>query len=83
MDAVEHKGINNRLLRELEWVKVTCGKRDTPRNSEISLQDKDKLLRRLRELMSLRSDAVGFIGLVFRSHDTIWTERCTSIITGE
>jgi hypothetical protein len=30
--------------------------------------------------MSLRHDAVGFIGLVFRSHDGIWVERCESII---
>jgi hypothetical protein len=30
--------------------------------------------------MSLRHDAVGFIGLVFRSYDSIWVERCASII---
>jgi hypothetical protein len=76
----EHKGISNRLLRELGWIKVVRGNRDTPRNSEVSLQDQERLQHRRRELLSLRNDAQGFIGLIFRSHDTIWVERCASII---
>jgi hypothetical protein len=79
-DISEHKGISNRLLRKLGWIKVIRGNRDTPRNSEVSLQDREQLLRYRRELMSLRHDAVGFIGLVLRSHDRIWVERCESII---
>lgn len=79
-DPIEHKGISNRLLRELGWVKVISGKRDTPRNSEVSLQDQEELIRRLRELMSARHNALAFISLVFRSHDRIWVERCASII---
>jgi hypothetical protein len=63
------------------WVKVVRGNRDTPRNSEVMLQNQEELLRRRRELISLRHDAVGFIGLVFRSHDAIWVDRCASIVT--
>lgn len=80
VESAEHKGISNRLLRELGWIKVLRGNRDTPRNSEVSLQDKEGLLRWRRELMSLRQDAVGFLGLVFRSYDAIWVERCASIV---
>ncbi|KAL6154894.1 hypothetical protein ACJQWK_11937 [Exserohilum turcicum] len=68
---IEHKGVSNRLLRELGWIKVVQGNRDSPRNSEIMLQDQAALLKRRRELMSLRSDADGFIGSIFRSCDRI------------
>ena len=68
---LEHKGVSNRLLRELGWIKVVQGNRDSPRNSEIMLQDQAALLKRRRELMSLRSDADGFIGSIFRSCDRI------------
>jgi hypothetical protein len=30
--------------------------------------------------MGLRNDAAGFIGSVFRNYDTIWMERCSTII---
>jgi hypothetical protein len=30
--------------------------------------------------MSLRNDAVGFVGSVFRSYDSIWIERCSAIV---
>jgi hypothetical protein len=72
--------VNNRLLRELGWIKVVHGNRDSPRNTEVSLQAQEELLRRHRELLSLRSNAVSFVGLVFRSHDSIWVERCASIV---
>lgn len=78
--SIEHKGVSNRLLRELRWVQVVQGNRDSPRNSDVVLQSREELMRRRRELMSLRNDAVGFIGLVFRSYDTIWIERCSAII---
>jgi hypothetical protein len=78
--TIEHKGVSNRLLRELHWVQVARGNRDSPRNSDLELQSREELLRRRRELMSLRNDAVGFVGLVFRSYDSIWIERCSGII---
>jgi hypothetical protein len=77
---IEHKGVSNRLLRELEWVKVIHGNRDTPHNSEIQLQDVDKHLAMRKELLKLRKDAPAFIRLVFRSHDPIWLDRCSQII---
>jgi hypothetical protein len=78
---VEHKGISNRLLLVLEWVKVTRGNRDSPRNEELRLQDMDKLLTFRKELLRLRKDALGFVGVVFRSREpTIWLDRCSQII---
>src|ERR1700761_1027239 len=47
---IEHKGVSNRLLRELGWVKVICGHRDTPRNAELELQDVEKHLILRKEL---------------------------------
>lgn len=72
--------MNNRLLRELGWIEVVRGNRDSPRNTEVALRAQEGLLRQRRELMSLRHDAAGFIGLVFRSYDTIWVERCASLV---
>lgn len=72
--------MSNRLLRELGWVQVARGNRDSPRNSDLALQSREELLRRRRELMGLRNDAVGFIGSVFRSYDSIWIERCSRVI---
>jgi len=66
---VEHKGIGNRLLLVLGWVKVIQGNRDTPRNDELQLQDMDKLLIFRKELLKLRKDALSFVGVVFRSRD--------------
>ena len=79
---LEHKGVSNRLLRELRWVQVVRGNRDSLRNSDLVLQSREELLRRRREMMSLRNDAVGFVGSVFRSYDSIWIERCSAIIKG-
>ena len=81
--AVEHKGINNRVLRELGWVVVFSGNRDTPRNSEIRLQSLPELMAKRRELLQLQGDAVRFIGAVFSSHDRVWVERCSSIVVEE
>jgi hypothetical protein len=68
------------MLRELGWIKVVRGNRDSPRNSEVTLRAQEELLRRHRELLSQRNHAVRFVGLVFRSHDSIWVEGCASII---
>ena len=76
---IEHKGVGNRLLRELGWVQVQ-GKRPNPRNSELRLRPVDELLRLRSELLSLRKDAGRFIACVFHSHDEVWVERCTEII---
>jgi hypothetical protein len=76
---IEHKGVNNRLLRELGWVQDR-GKRDNPRNSDLSLRPVDELLKLRAELLSLRRDAAGFVAQVFRSHDSVWLERCSGII---
>jgi hypothetical protein len=76
---IEHKGISNRVLRELGWVKV-LGKRDNPRNSEVQLRAEAELLKLRAELLRLRRDPAGFIARVFHSHDSVWVERCSEII---
>jgi len=80
---VEHKGVNNRVLRELGWVVVVRGTRDSPRNSDVELQKAEELLWMRKELLGLRKDATRFIGRVFHSQDSIWVERCKSIISEE
>ncbi|KAF2174792.1 hypothetical protein K469DRAFT_770346 [Zopfia rhizophila CBS 207.26] len=77
---IEHKGVSNRMLRELGWVEVVRGNRDSPRNSDLALRSTKDLHRKRKELLSLRKNAAGFIGSVFHSHDSIWVERCLDII---
>jgi hypothetical protein len=76
---IEHKGVNNRLLREMGWI-ISSGGRKYPRNSEIRLRPVEELMRLRKELLQLRGDAVRFIEVVFRSSDRVWVERCSSII---
>lgn len=76
---IEHKGVTNRLLRELGWVQ-DHGRRDNPRNSDLSLRPVEELLKLRAELLSLRKDPAGFIAQVFHSHDSVWLERCSEII---
>ncbi|KAF2664817.1 hypothetical protein BT63DRAFT_418151 [Microthyrium microscopicum] len=76
---IEHKGVNNRLLREMGWVE-DHGKRENPRNSDLSLRAVDELLKIRTELLSLRRDPAGFVAQVFRSHDSVWLERCSMIL---
>lgn len=76
---LEHKGVSNRLLRELGWV-VTESQRDTPRNSELRLRPEGQLLQLRTDLLSLRRDPAGFIARIFNTHNNVWTERCCSII---
>lgn len=68
------------MLRELGWVEVVRGARDTPRNSELRLTSADELLQMRKELLSLRRNAPAFIGRVFQSHNPIWVDRCSDII---
>lgn len=77
---IEHKGVSNRLLRELGWVKVIAGNRDTPRNSELQLQDSDQLVVMRKELLNLRKDAAGFVRKIFHDHNPIWLDRCSQIV---
>lgn len=59
------------------------GNRDTPRNSEIQLRPVEELMKKRRDLLQLRGNVPGFIGMVFQSHDSVWVERCSSIIVEE
>ena len=77
---IEHKGVNNRLLMKLGWIEATRGSRKNPRNSDMRLVDRSKLMQTYRELMRSRRDAAQFIGQVFRSRDEVWVERCVGII---
>lgn len=72
--------MTNRLLRELGWVVVVQGNRDNPRNSELRLQSRSKLIQMRKELLSSRKHAEGFIGQVFHSFDNVWVDRCSLII---
>jgi len=76
---IEHKGISNRVLRELGWIEV-LGKRDNPRNSEVRLRPEGELLKLRAELLRLRRDPAGFIARVFHSQESVWVERCSGII---
>jgi hypothetical protein len=79
---IEHKGVSNRLLRELGWAKVVRGNQDTPHNDDIELQDVDKHLNLRKELLKLRKNASAFVRLVFHSHDPLWLDRCSQIVQG-
>ncbi|KAJ0297236.1 hypothetical protein Brms1b_013626 [Colletotrichum noveboracense] len=76
---IEHKGCSNRMLRELGWV-TSKSNRDSPRNTDLQLRPQEDLLQTFRELRSAMRRPDDFIGVVFNSQDSIWTERCASII---
>lgn len=78
--ATEHKGVNNRLLMKLGWVEAIRGNRTNPRNSDLQLVERWRLMEMYRELIRARKDAVQFIGQVFGSKDEVWVERCQSIV---
>ena len=75
--------MNNRLLRELGWVEVVRGNRDSPRNGDLELQDVRNLMEMREELLSGMGNAAAFIGRIFHSQDSIWEERCSQIIKEE
>lgn len=56
------------------------GSRDSPRNNEVKLRAEQELIGLRKELLGLRKDADAFIRRIFRSHDRVWVERCSSII---
>jgi hypothetical protein len=77
---IEHKGVNNRLLMKLGWIEAVRGSRKNPRNSDLVLADRSRLMQVHRELMRSRKDAAQFIGQVFRSREEVWVERCVGVI---
>ncbi|RTE67948.1 hypothetical protein BHE90_017675, partial [Fusarium euwallaceae] len=76
---IEHKGVNNRMLRELGWIKVK-GNRDSPRNCESRLTPKDELFKLRNDLIFLMKEPRSFIGSVFKSNKEEWVDRCSAII---
>ncbi|KAH7173116.1 hypothetical protein DER46DRAFT_679305 [Fusarium sp. MPI-SDFR-AT-0072] len=64
---IEHKGVNNRMLRELGWIKVK-GNRDNLRNCESRLTPKDELFKLRNDLMFLIKEPRTFISSVFKSN---------------
>ncbi|EXL38919.1 hypothetical protein FOCG_18451 [Fusarium oxysporum f. sp. radicis-lycopersici 26381] len=76
---IEHKGVNNRMLRELGWIKVK-GNRDSPRNCESRLTPKDELFKLRNDLIFLMKEPRNFIGCVFKSNKEEWVDRCSAII---
>lgn len=68
------------MLVKLGWVRAVRGNRTNPRNSDLTLVDRSRLMETYRELFRAQKDAVQFIGQVFRSRDEVWVERCQSII---
>ncbi|KAK2468286.1 hypothetical protein H9L39_19932, partial [Fusarium oxysporum f. sp. albedinis] len=76
---IEHKGVNNRMLRELGWIKVK-GNRDSPRNCESRLTPKDELFKFRNDLIFLMKEPRSFISGVLRSDKEEWVDRCSAII---
>ncbi|OBS16948.1 hypothetical protein FPOA_12498 [Fusarium poae] len=74
---IEHKGVNNRMLRELGWIRVK-GNRDSPRNCESRLTD--ELFKLRNDLIFLMREPRNFIGCVFKSNEAEWVDRCSAII---
>ncbi|RFU33168.1 hypothetical protein B7463_g3166, partial [Scytalidium lignicola] len=70
---LEHKGINNRILLKLGWVKCRYyTDRKTSQNSELWLWPRDELLERRLNMISQMDDALAFIEEVFGTKD--WLE---------
>lgn len=76
---MEHKGVNNRFLCELGWVR-TLSKRANPRNTELTLRPALELLQLRKELLSLRKRPERFIARVFQSSESVWVERCSAVV---
>lgn len=76
---IEHKGVSNRVLRELGWIRVK-NNRDSPRNSESVLAPASDLVSFYKELIRLRKEPDQFIDRIFHGSDSIWRERCGSIV---
>ncbi|KAF5239888.1 hypothetical protein FOXYS1_15478, partial [Fusarium oxysporum] len=72
-------GVNNRMLRELGWIKVK-GNRDSPRNCESRLTPKDELFKLRNDLIFLMKEPRNFISCVFKSNKEEWADRCSATI---
>ena len=68
------------MMRELGWVEVVKGNRDSSRNIDLRLKPEEKLMALRNELLLSRRSPVGFIGTIFHSGDSAWVDRCSSII---
>jgi hypothetical protein len=78
-ELTEHKGVSNRVLRQLGWVTSTSS-RDSPQNADLRLRPAEELYALRKELLGLRKNPAAFIAKIFGSSDAIWVERCSSII---
>jgi hypothetical protein len=67
---IKHKGVNNRFLREIDWVQDHRS-RPNPQNSKLSLRPREELLQLQKELLSLRKNPTSFIVYMFRSRDSV------------
>lgn len=74
----EHRGVNNRLLRELGWI-VTHKNRPTPRNTESTLRDREELLDMYEELKGLLDKPDLFMRRIFSRDEHEWLERYRKI----
>ncbi|KAG6094934.1 hypothetical protein E4U14_008369 [Claviceps sp. LM454 group G7] len=75
----EHKGTNNRILRQLGWVR-SRGSRATPRNTDMTIESDVILMQRKIDLVEAMSRPADFIAMVFMTQDETWVHRCQSII---
>lgn len=67
------------MLRELGWVDV-AGKRDRPRNTDLSLKPTNELLTLRKELIANMNHPEAFVSRIFGSRDVAWVERCAQLI---
>ena len=74
---MEHKGVNNRFLCEMGWVRTTST-RPNPRNKDLELQPGPKLLERLKGLRSLQKRPNLYFEEVFLSQE--WAKRCATLV---
>ncbi|KAG6286477.1 hypothetical protein E4U45_008439 [Claviceps purpurea] len=83
MDKTVYYYSNNWMLVGLGWVSATTRRPSLPMDDCI-MHSVGQLNNRRETLEGLRqSDPKGFIAEVFRSHDSVWVERCASIIMDE
>lgn len=70
------------MLEKIGWlVRKSPGRaRAHPRPEEMQLSSEQKLLGMYQDLMGRRKRPEAFIARVFQSQDTIWVDRCSSII---
>lgn len=77
--VIEHRGVNNRLLRALGWI-VSKENRPNPRNGESVLRDREELLGMYDELVALLNMPDLFLRRIFQRDEYKWMDRCKDII---